>query len=43
MVPDQALNKSVRTGRAGNGLDLIDLKYAKVGKRAMEAEQRIVI
>ena len=41
--PDQSLHESMRAGRAGNGLDLVDLEYPKVRQPAMKAEQGIVV
>src|SRR5208337_475741 len=41
--PDQSLDESVRTGCAGNGLDLINLKDPKVRPPALKTKQRIVI
>src|SRR5208337_3729189 len=41
--PDQSLHESMRAGRAGNGLDLVDLEYPKVRQPAMKPEQRIVV
>src|SRR5208282_2779235 len=41
--PDQSLDESMRTGCAGNGLDLINLKDPKVRPPALKAKQRIVI
>src|SRR5580704_17962633 len=41
--PDQPLDESVRTGSAGNGLDLINLKDPKVRPPALKTKQRVVI
>src|SRR5271157_4368532 len=41
--PDQSLDESMRTGCAGNGLDLINLKYPKIRQPALKTKQRIVI
>jgi hypothetical protein len=41
--PDQSLDESIRTGRAGDGLDLIDLKDPKVRQPALKTKKRIVI
>src|SRR5258708_6206648 len=41
--PDQSLDESMRAGCAGNGLDLINLKYPKVRQPALKTKQRIVI
>ena len=46
LAPDsfnQALNKCMRTRRARDGLDLVDLENPKVRAPAMKAEQRIVV
>src|SRR5271168_4315916 len=40
---DQSLDESMRTGCAGNGLDLINLKDPKVRPPALKTKQRIVI
>src|SRR5580698_7027267 len=41
--PDQSLDESMRTGCAGNGLDLINLKDPKVRTPAPKTKQWIVI
>ena len=41
--PDQSFDESMRTGCAGNGLDLINLKDPKVRPPALKTKQRIVI
>ena len=41
--PDQSLDESMRTRRAGNGLDLVDFEYPQVRSPAMKTEQRIVV
>jgi hypothetical protein len=41
--PDQSLDESMRTGCAGDGLDLIDLKDPKVRQPALKTKKRIVI
>src|SRR5208283_3191710 len=39
---DQPLDESMRTGGAGNGLDLIEFEHPKVRSPAIKAKQRIV-
>jgi hypothetical protein len=41
--PDQSLDESMGTGRAGNGLDLINLKYPTIREPALKTKQGIVI
>jgi hypothetical protein len=40
---DQSLNESVRTRRAGNGLDLVNFKYSQVRSPAMKTEYGLVV
>ena len=40
---DQPLDERMRTGRTGNGFDLVDVQHPKVRALAMKAEQPIVI
>jgi len=42
-APDQALDESMRTGCAGNRLELINLKDPQVRLPALKTKQRIVI
>ena len=41
--PDQPFHEGMRNGGVRNGLDLIDLEHAQVGKPTVKAKQRIMV